>query len=298
MASSVAFRYPLTWWGMITRCIRMLRLKQHKIAMTFHRQQLSVRMSLWMHPDTGWRWGTTGCHWMCGCSLAPTPSAIAAAWMHHSQVLSSSHAWIRCRPQAEAAVREFLKALETTTAMKRRKISCSFGSDCWVSDSSFHGCWLGIVVAWQLLWVPLLPLNDGQVEKSSFHGCYRLGTPGGWIGTFKSRSFVVVVVSCAVGFPQAVKIAERTRQHTAEATKLGQEFPCIDGDPGGLLSRLGGSEVVLAELQAEDVARGKAQEPMSSRVQTKHIVWSHVCHFCLIKWLQSVLAYVFVWKSG
>ena len=27
-------------------------------------------------------------------------------------------------------LREFLKALETTTAMKRRKISCSFGSDC------------------------------------------------------------------------------------------------------------------------------------------------------------------------
>ena len=26
--------------------------------------------------------------------------------------------------------REFLKALETTTAMKRRKISCSCGSDC------------------------------------------------------------------------------------------------------------------------------------------------------------------------
>ena len=72
-------------------------------------------------------------------------------------------------------IREFLKALETTTAMKRREISCSFSSDCWVSDSSFHGCWRGIVVVWRLLWVPLLPLNDGQVEKSSFHGCYRLG---------------------------------------------------------------------------------------------------------------------------
>ena len=24
----------------------------------------------------------------------------------------------------------------------------------------------------------LLPLNNGPVEKSSFHGCYRLGTPG------------------------------------------------------------------------------------------------------------------------
>ena len=25
--------------------------------------------------------------------------------------------------------------------------------------------------------MPLLPLNDGQVEKSSFHGCYRCGAP-------------------------------------------------------------------------------------------------------------------------
>ena len=83
-----------------------------------------------------------------------------------------------------AFFREFLKALETTTAVKRHKISCSCGSDCWASDSSFHGCWLGIVVVWWLLWVQLLPLNDGRVEKSSFHGCYRLGTPGGWIGTF------------------------------------------------------------------------------------------------------------------
>ena len=46
--------------------------------------------------------------------------------------------------------------------------------------------------------MPLLPLNDGQVEMSSLHGCYRLGAPGGGIGTFKSRSFAAVVVSCAV----------------------------------------------------------------------------------------------------
>ena len=43
-----------------------------------------------------------------------------------------------------------------------------------------------------------LPLNDGQVEKSSFHGCYHFGASGGRIGTLKSRSFVAVVVSCAV----------------------------------------------------------------------------------------------------
>ena len=47
-----------------------------------------------------------------------------------------------------------LKALETTTAIKRRKISCSFGSDCWVSDLSFHGCWLGIVVVWRCCGCP------------------------------------------------------------------------------------------------------------------------------------------------
>ena len=44
----------------------------------------------------------------------------------------------------------------------------------------------------------LLPLNDGRVEKSSFHGCCRPGTPGDGIGTFQSRSFVAVVVSWAV----------------------------------------------------------------------------------------------------
>ena len=46
--------------------------------------------------------------------------------------------------------------------------------------------------------MPLLPVNDGQVEKSSFHGCCRFGTPVGGIVTFKSCSFVAVVVSCAV----------------------------------------------------------------------------------------------------
>ena len=41
-------------------------------------------------------------------------------------------------------------------------------------------------------------LQCGGVEKSSFQGCYRLGTPGGRIGTFQSRSFMAVVVSWAV----------------------------------------------------------------------------------------------------
>ena len=43
-----------------------------------------------------------------------------------------------------------------------------------------------------------LPLNDGQVEKSSFHGRCHFGTSVGRIGTLESRSFVAVVVSCAV----------------------------------------------------------------------------------------------------
>ena len=45
----------------------------------------------------------------------------------------------------------------------------------------------------------LLPLNDGWVEKSChFTAVTALGTPGGGIGTFQSRSFVAVVVSWAV----------------------------------------------------------------------------------------------------
>ena len=71
----------------------------------------------------------------------------------------------------------------------------------WASDSSFHGCWLGLFVVWRLLWVQLSPLHSGPVEKSSFHGCYRLGAPGGWIATSKSRSFVAVVVSWPVWDP-------------------------------------------------------------------------------------------------
>ena len=43
-----------------------------------------------------------------------------------------------------------------------------------------------------------LPLNDGQVEKSSFHGRCRFGTSVGQIGTLESRRCVAVVVSCAV----------------------------------------------------------------------------------------------------
>ena len=43
-----------------------------------------------------------------------------------------------------------------------------------------------------------LPLNDGQVEKSSFHGRCHFGTSVGRTGTLESRSFVAVVVSCAV----------------------------------------------------------------------------------------------------
>ena len=44
----------------------------------------------------------------------------------------------------------------------------------------------------------ILRLSDGQVDKSSFHGRWHFGTTGGRIGTLESRSFVAVVVSCAV----------------------------------------------------------------------------------------------------
>ena len=40
--------------------------------------------------------------------------------------------------------------------------------------------------------------GDGQVEKSSFHGCCRFGTWGVELEHSKVRSFVAVVVSCAV----------------------------------------------------------------------------------------------------
>ena len=43
-----------------------------------------------------------------------------------------------------------------------------------------------------------LPLNDVQVEKSSFHGRCHFGTSVGRTGTLESRSFVAVVVSCVV----------------------------------------------------------------------------------------------------
>ena len=43
-----------------------------------------------------------------------------------------------------------------------------------------------------------LPLNDGQVEKSSFRGRCHFGPSVGRTGTLESRSCVAVVVSCAV----------------------------------------------------------------------------------------------------
>ena len=41
-------------------------------------------------------------------------------------------------------------------------------------------------------------LNDGQVEKSSFHGPYHFGTSGVELATRKSASFAALVASCAV----------------------------------------------------------------------------------------------------
>ena len=98
-------------------------------------------------------------------------------------------------------IRGLLKALETTTAMKRGKISCSCGSDCWASDSSFHGCWLGTVVVWRLLWVQLLRLSTMAGWRSRhFTAVTALGPQE---VAFQSRSFVAgcSFMGC-LGFPQ------------------------------------------------------------------------------------------------
>ena len=42
--------------------------------------------------------------------------------------------------------------------------------------SSFHGCWLTIVVVWRSLWVRFLPLDDGQVESRHFTVVTTLGS--------------------------------------------------------------------------------------------------------------------------
>ena len=115
--------------------------------------------------------------------------------------------------------RDFQKALETTTATKRRKIWRKICSKCEVSNLSFHGrcisrslhdsakvvisrlltrncCSLAAVVS--ATFCLSIPLNDGQVEKSSSHGRCYFGISVGRTGTLESRSFVAVVVSCAV----------------------------------------------------------------------------------------------------
>ena len=99
---------------------------------------------------------------------------------------------------------DFLKALETTTAMKLRKVSCSWRAAIVVgSDLSFHGCWLGLVGVWRLLCKCQNCCLSTMARWRSRHftlGCYRLRRgPGGCIANLqKHRSFVAVVVSCAV----------------------------------------------------------------------------------------------------
>ena len=46
-----------------------------------------------------------------------------------------------------------------------------------------------------------LPLNDGQVEKSSFHGRCHFGTSVGRTGTLKSRSFGCCSFMCCLEVP-------------------------------------------------------------------------------------------------
>ena len=103
----------------------------------------------------------------------------------------------RQQPQSDAksdanfaAIVQFLICHFTVVAFRGR---CTI-----LQKSSFHGSWLAIVVIWRSLWVQQLPLNDGQVQKSSFHNRCHFGTSVGRTGTLESRSFVVVVVSCVV----------------------------------------------------------------------------------------------------
>ena len=103
----------------------------------------------------------------------------------------------RQQPQSDAksdtkfvAIVQFLTCHFTVVAFRGR---CTI-----LQKSSFHGCRLAIVVVWRSLCVQHLPLNDGQVEKSSFHGHCYFGTSVGRTGTLESRSFEAVVVSCVV----------------------------------------------------------------------------------------------------
>ena len=62
-----------------------------------------------------------------------------------------------------------------------------------------------------------MPLNDRRVEKSSFHGCCRLGTRGGSIATFKSCSFGEGQKGIA------------GRDGTENVTTISDTFPAISG---------------------------------------------------------------------
>ena len=146
-------------------------------------------------------------------------TGLSQPWLPLTCVLNSSHraqtakAWV-CRKK-DFLLRDFLKALETTTAMKRRKISCNSVGDRWVSflvtSRSLH--LVGsvqdsakVVVSWLLarnccsLAVVVTSIfvsrwwSGGEAVISRL---LRLWDLGDWLGTLESRSFVVVVVSCA-----------------------------------------------------------------------------------------------------
>ena len=59
-----------------------------------------------------------------------------------------------------------------------------------------------------------LPLNDDQVEKSSFHGRCHFGTSVGRTGTLESRSSVAVVVfMCCLEALHVPAFYQRRRDH-------------------------------------------------------------------------------------
>ena len=116
-------------------------------------------------------------------SVAATPlcSAIRFAWKSirdASKLVARSETSKRHlkgqQPQSDAksdakfaAIVQFLTCHFTVVAFRGR---CTI-----LQKSSFHGCWLTIVVVWRSLWLQQLPLNDGQVEN------FRGPRMGGWI---------------------------------------------------------------------------------------------------------------------
>ena len=158
--------------------------------------------------------GSFNCEWRYDTCDALQPCSsfvvlVASMENHPKQwgslsLLKPQNPWERREDASKArnyvVIRDFLKALETTTAIKRCKISCTFLQrlfSFWLATSrrlhfmvvsrSFKSRHFTVVGS-QVLWF------GGRCVC----GRCRFGTSGGWIGTLESLSFVAVVVSRAV----------------------------------------------------------------------------------------------------